>query len=193
LTGGTALSSWYLHHRESLDIDLFSEQEVDSVWVNRWFVLNKKLIDFKSITHHEELGFNIFELEFRDGSKLRVDFNYYPSERIEKGLNWKGLQIDSLYDLAVNKLNTLAMSPRAKDYVDFYFIVKKTGWDFQRLRRDSAIKFDIHIESGSLAKQLLRVSEFFPDLPRISVPFDKKEMEDFFLRLAKSLEKEIFK
>ncbi|MCX6705017.1 MAG: nucleotidyl transferase AbiEii/AbiGii toxin family protein [Candidatus Woesebacteria bacterium] len=26
LSGGTALSSWYLHHRESYDLDFFSEK-----------------------------------------------------------------------------------------------------------------------------------------------------------------------
>lgn len=32
LTGGTALSEYYLHHRLSEDLDFFSENEVDKLW-----------------------------------------------------------------------------------------------------------------------------------------------------------------
>lgn len=31
------------------------------------------------------------------------------------------------------------------------------------------------------------------DFPKMLVPFDRKDMENFFLNLAKSLKKEIFK
>lgn len=191
LTGGTALACWYLHHRESQDIDLFSEREVNASHINKWFLVNKKTIGFISLTHKEELGFNLFDLKFPDGPSLRVDFNYYPSERIEKGLNWHGLEIDSLYDIAVNKLNTITMNPRGRDYIDLYFILREKQWSLRRLRQDAGIKFGIHSEVTYLAKQFLRVSEF-TDFPKMLIHFDKKEMEDFFLGLAKSLEKEIF-
>ena len=32
LTGGTALSEYYLHHRLSEDLDFFSEQEIDTLY-----------------------------------------------------------------------------------------------------------------------------------------------------------------
>jgi len=34
LTGGTALSEYYLHHRISEDLDFFSEREIDKIWLN---------------------------------------------------------------------------------------------------------------------------------------------------------------
>lgn len=192
LTGGTALSGWYLHHRESLDLDFFSEQEVNALYINKWFKEKQKEIGHKSLSHTQELGFNFFNLRYPDGKRLKVDFSYYPSQRIQKGIVWNGLEIDSLYDIAVNKFNTISMSPRAKDYVDLYFIVKKEGYIFDRLRKDAAIKFGIHIETIHLARQFLRSKEF-TDLPKMLVPFDRQEMEEFFLKLAKGMEKEIFK
>ena len=34
LSGGTALAEYYLHHRFSGDLDLFSENEIDIPWLN---------------------------------------------------------------------------------------------------------------------------------------------------------------
>jgi len=46
----------------------------------------------------------------------------------------------------------------------------------------------------NLANQLIRVKDIKKeDYPRVIVPFDINEMEKFFLGLAKSLEKDIFK
>ena len=89
-TGGTVLAEFYLHHRESEDIDLFSENEVAVEAISN------------------------------------IDFNYYPFPRINLGENWKGLAIDSLEDIAVNKVHTLFMKPRSRDFVDLYFILKLT-------------------------------------------------------------------
>lgn len=192
LSGGTALSCWYLHHRESYDLDFFSEQEVNSTYIIRWFTNNKKILNIDTITHEEQLGFHFFILTFENGDKLKVDFSYFPSERIEKGIVWQGLQIDSLYDIAVNKLNTIGSNPRGRDYIDLYLILQKENWAIEKIRQDAAIKHGVHIDTIHLARQFLRVVEF-TDLPKMLVPFDQKDMEDFFLNLAKSLKKEIFK
>lgn len=144
------------------------------------------------ITHEEELGFNFFVLTFRNGNKLKVDFCYFPSERIERGIVWQGLQIDSLYDIAINKFNTIASSPRGRDYVDLYMILQKNNWPIERIRKDSAAKHGISTDDIHLSRQFLRVIEF-EDLPKLLVPFDRKGMEDFYLTLAKQFENKIFK
>ena len=192
LTGGTALSCFYLHHRESYDLDFFSEQEVNSSYIIRWIANNKKKLNIAEITHEEELGFNFFILTFRDGDKLKVDFCYFPSERIERRIVWQGLQIDSLYDIAVNKFNTIASSPRGRDFVDLYMILQKNNWSIETIRKDSAVKHGISTDDIQLSRQFLRVIEF-EDLPKLLVPFDKKGMYDFYLSLAKKLEDKIFK
>lgn len=148
-------------------------------------------MEITKITYEEQLGFHFFILAFRN-EILKVDFSYFPSERIEKSIIWRGLQIDSLYDIAVNKFNTIAMSPRGRDYVDLYLILKKTNWPIEKLRNDASAKHGISVDTIHLARQFLLVSEF-EDMPKMLVPFDKKEMDDFFLKLAKSLEKDIFK
>ncbi len=193
LSGGTALSSWYLHHRESYDLDFFSEKfEVNANYISRFLQKNKEKLGFEEVVHTEQLGFNFYNFKYPNKETLKVDFSYYPSERVEVGVKWHGLEIDSLYDIALNKLQTISASPRAKDYVDLFYISKNIDLDFKKLRQDAAMKFEIRIDTIHLARQFLRVIEF-KDYPRMYVPFNLNEMENFFLNLAKNLEKEIFK
>lgn len=175
LTGGTALSYWYFHHRESQDIDLFSEKEVNSQYIIRWFAANQKKIGFTSLAHKQEFGFNTFHLTFPEGYILKVEFSFFPSPRVEKGMNWQGLQIDSVYDIVLNKLNIIGSSPRGRDYIDFYFILKDADWTLDQLRKDSGAKHGIYIETTQLAKQFLRVGEF-EDFPKMLIPFNRKNM-----------------
>ena len=153
---------------------------------------NKNTLNISQISHEALFGFNFFNLTFNNNETLKVDFSYFPSERIEKGITWKGLTIDSLYDLAVNKFHTIGTSPRGRDYVDLYMILKKEPWRLEQIRKDAAIKHGIRLDTIHLSRQFLRVVEF-KDIPKMLVPYDKKEMEEFFLGLAKNLEKDIFK
>lgn len=193
LSGGTVLSSWYLHHRESFDLDFFSEEEeVNSDHLIKWITGIKDKLDIVDVAHEQQLGFNFFNLTYSNGDKLKIDFSYFPSPRIEKGISWNGLEIDSLYDIAVNKFHTIATSPRGRDYFDLYLILKQENYPIEKLRQDAAIKHGVRPGTIQVAKQLLRSSEF-TDTPKILVLFDKNEMNKFFSNLAKSLESGIFK
>lgn len=196
LTGGTALSEFYLHHRLSEDIDLFSEQEVKFRQIESILKGKSSVLGVKSITKENFLGLYSYKLKYGDGAILKVDFNYYPFPKIETGVYWKKLEVSSIYDIAVNKIHTVTMRSRARDYIDLYFIMKKMNNQDQyleKIRIDSQAKFDWPLEPKGIAQAFLRVKDLpVKDLPTMLVPFDKKKMEDFFLSLAKSLKKEIF-
>ncbi len=192
LGGGTALSSWYLHHRESFDLDFFSEkEEVNSTYLIRWLASLKDKLGISDIVHEEQFGFNFFTLTYTNGDKLKIDFSYFPSERVQKGKTWDGLQIDSMYDIAVNKFHTIATSPRGRDYVDLYLILKQENWSIDQLIKDAATKHGIRQDTIHVARQFLRSVEF-TDSPKMLIPFDKEGMDNFFSDLAKSLQGEIF-
>src|SRR5258706_8248293 len=75
-TGGTALSSVYLHHRYSDDLDFFTENRFDNK-------ILFTLISEWSKTHHFTFTSNfvevvyIFMLTFAHKTELKVDFSYY--------------------------------------------------------------------------------------------------------------------
>jgi predicted nucleotidyltransferase component of viral defense system len=191
-TGGTVLSEFYLQHRESHDIDLFSQQqEIHLPSINKFITMAGAKLKAKEITYRRFLGLHTYFLKLPKND-LKVDFNYYPFPRIDRGKKWKGLEIDSLQDIAVNKLHTISTKPRQRDFVDLYFIFKKQKYSLKRLIILAKTKFDWHIDPIQLGQTFTQVVSL-EDMPKMLVPFDKKKMENFFLKLAKNLDKEIFK
>ena len=192
LSGGTALSSWYLYHRESFDLDFFTQNRpFDPDRIANWLRASQESIGYRTLHIDEDFVFLTATFRYPQDSFLKVDFTRYAEKRLKKGILWQGLKIDSLYDIAVNKIDTIASTPRARDYVDLYCILKKNLFTLRQLTRDAESKFSEQIDPLQLAKNFSKVSEY-SDFPKMLVPFDHKEMEKFFLDLAKSLKKEIF-
>lgn len=191
-TGGTVLSEFYLHHRESEDIDLFSEKrEIHLPSVNKFVGIAGTLLGSTSIRHSRFLGLHSYTYGLGAAGKLKVDFNYYPFPRIETGKRWRGLSIDSLADIAVNKVHTISVKARTRDYVDIYCILRQEkNLGLRRLIALAKIKFDWHIEPLQLGENFAKVVTL-KDYPTMVVPFDPKKMEEFFLNLAVSLKREI--
>lgn len=150
-------------------------------------------LSIKEIKRTVFMGLFSYSLTFKDKSKLKVDFNYYPFPRIEKGLKFGTLSIDSLRDIAANKVHTLFVKPRDRDYIDLYFIMKNGKFELSKLILDAKAKFDWDIDKLTLASQFLRVKEINVLVtPKLFVPFDKKQMDDFFENEADKLRKGIF-
>lgn len=192
-TGGTALSEFYLKHRLSEDIDLFTEEEeVNQTVVDAFLRKISSALKVVRIEKSQFLGLVSYLLIFKNNRKLKVDFNYYPFPRIERDKKYKNLEIDSIYDIAVNKVHTMFMRTRSRDFVDVYFIMKTGDYHLDQLIRDAKAKFDWHIDKVTLGSQFMKVKEI-KDIPTMLVPFKRQDMENFFIKLAKSLEPEIFK
>lgn len=194
-TGGTPLSAFYLKHRLSEDIDLFNEkQEVDQTLTDAFLRSISPKLSIKQIKRSQFLGLVSYKLIYNDSEELKVDFNYYPFPRIEKGIKYKGLAVDSVYDIAVNKIHTMFMKPRTRDYVDMYYIMNSLKYPLEKLISDAKIKFDWDIDRVNLANQFIKVTDIKEaELPKMLLPFDQDEMEKFFLDLAKNLKGEIFR
>ena len=194
LTGGTVLSEFYLRHRLSEDLDLFSEEEVKPEMVEAFLKKISPKLKVSKIIKEHYLGLFSYKLFYSKTKYLKVDFNFYPFPRIEKGKRFGNLEINSIYDIVVNKIHTIAMRTIARDFVDIYFILRETEYnDLEKIRLDSQAKFDWPLEPKNLISQFLKVKDIQDkDYPKMLRPFNRKEMEDFFLGLAKSLEKEIF-
>ncbi len=198
LTGGTALSEFYFRHRLSEDIDLFSENEVNPKAVESFLQAISKRLGISKIIKQNYLGLYTYILQYGDKDELKVDFSYYPFPKIEKGIYFKNLEISSIHDIAVNKIHTIIMRSKARDYIDLYLIFKQADYPpaqyLQKIRLDSQAKFDWPLEDKNLVAALLKVKDLKDeDFPKMLIPFDKKKMEKFFLELAKSLESGIFK
>lgn len=196
LTGGTALAAFYLHHRISEDLDFFSEKEFDTTYITLFLRKNKEKIDFQKFDLQRKPNRFIYFLHCKT-ERLKVDFAFYPYPRIRQDLGKKfgSLEVDSAFDIATNKVFTLFQHPRLRDYIDLYFIFKSfPDFSLGDLVAYARSKFDFVVDRKELAKNFLKVLDLNQaDFPRMLVPLERKEMEEFFLNLAKGLEKEIFR
>lgn len=182
-TGGTALSAVYLQHRYSDDLDFFSEKKFNNqvlfTLVEEWS--RKHHFTFES--RFVEVVY-IFNLLFSDKENLKVDFSYYPYEKIEKEQIIDGIKVDSLIDIAVNKMLTISQRTEVKDFVDLYFLLEQFSiWD---LLHGVNIKFRMEIEPIFAAANCLKVEDF-TTLPRMLKPLTLEQLQSFFRKQAETL------
>lgn len=187
LTGGTALSAFYLHHRESEDLDFFSESDFEDTKIEE--LIKNLSISFKTPYRFTKKGeVRIFEFVKSDKLLIKIDFNYYPYKRVEKGKKHQEIEIDSLRDIAINKLLTVNQRGDVKDFVDLYFLLKDfTIWDIiygvqAKFRREQ----DIVLISSDFAKV-----EEFDFLPKMLVPLKLSDLKEFFKQKAIDLAKRV--
>jgi len=187
-TGGTVLSEFYLHHRDSEDIDLFTETaEVQIASVNTFMSRCAKQLEVKNVKYTQFLGLHTFIFEFSDNLPLKIDFNYYPFTLLEAGKMYRGLKYDSVLDIAVNKMQTIATKPRSRDFIDLYLIQKTYGYNLVDLMKQARLKFDWYTDPIQLAAKFLLAKEV-SDLPKMRVNLPENEWRDFFLDQAKAMQ-----
>jgi predicted nucleotidyltransferase component of viral defense system len=190
-TGGTALSAFYLHHRFSEDIDLFSEEEFDLLPIRAFIGKAQRALKLKKVDYRQYFELHTFELYFSEKNILKVDFSYYPFPRISIGERYGSLAVDSVLDIAVNKVHTIAMKPRARDFIDIYFIVSDYGYDLFDLLMKAKAKFDWHIDPLQLGSRLFEATEI-RDLPRMIRKVEERAWRNFFVSEAEKLKTRIF-
>lgn len=186
LTGGTALAEFYLQHRLSEDLDFFSENEFEPQSVSVFLKKIQKEAGIKSVSYNQSFNRNIYILEL-ENEEIKTEFTYFPFSRIEIKKKLENLHVDSLIDIAVNKLFTVYQKPRSRDFIDLYCILQKeAGWNIDDLARQAQIKFDHYINPLELSAQFVKAKEL-KDYPKILVDIEEQAWQKLFLDKAKEL------
>lgn len=184
-TGGTALSEYYLHHRLSEDLDFFSDQDIDPLWIQTIGQKLSKTLEAKTVDIEQSFNRNLVFFTFPD-SILKTEFTYFPFSSIEKRKNQQGIQIDSLIDIAVNKFFTIYQKPASRHFIDLYTILTISPFTWEDLSKLARIKFDTIIDPIQLGSQLMTV-QTVKDFPTLITPLKKRTWQTFFLNKAKEL------
>lgn len=185
LTGGTALAGLYLHHRYSEDLDFFSVDEVDPVAIRVFWEDAKGVLKIKKIDTQQSYNRNLFFLHTPNGV-LKTEFTYFPFPRIELGKPYEGVAVDSILDIAVNKLFTIYQRTAARDYIDLYCLCKAKKYTVADLLSKAKTKFDWHIDPIQLGTQFSKAQEA-TDMPKMIARVAPSVWRNFFLREAKNL------
>jgi hypothetical protein len=123
LTGGTALAEYYLGHRTSIDIDLFTSS-ADSFrsasdmirdptsWKNFTIKINRSFPRF--------VGASII---FSGATEpIKLDLVHDIPARVKPYTTIDGISVDSFEDIAANKIGCLISRKELKDFIDIYFM-----------------------------------------------------------------------
>lgn len=114
LVGGTGLAL-QIGHRNSIDLDFFSDCEIDKE---------------KFVSVLEEFG----EVQISSSTKnililkingIKVDFVNYKYPLIDDFVVIEGIKIASKKDIGAMKLNAIAGRGTKKDFIDLYFLLKE--------------------------------------------------------------------
>lgn len=185
LTGGTALSEYYLHHRLSDDLDFFSGIEVDKQWITSLVTRLAKKLTVKSIDRREVFNRNLVFINTAQ-ENVKTEFTYFPSPQIETPRIINGIPVDSLIDIATNKFFTIYQKPSARHFIDLYLLITEKGLLLPELEKLARIKFDTAIDPIQLGTQLVK-AEDISDLPQMLIKLPEKKWREFWLVQAKTL------
>jgi len=183
------LAEFYLGHRLSDDLDFFSEKEVDAGAVSAVLKKIKLKVKIKSFRYEQSFNRNLFFLEIGN-EIIKTEFTYFPFTIIEAGEKLEQLCIDSLIDIAVNKLFTIYQKPRSRDFIDLYCILEKQKeWTIANLIDKARAKFDYHIDPLQLASQFVK-AETLKDYPTMLKKLKQEIWQKFFMKEATKLSAE---
>jgi hypothetical protein len=203
LTGGTALAVFHLGHRTSEDLDFFSTEVLDlSEFLHR---ISLAFPDELSSTRAAELFASVLI------RGVKVDFVCdqlsRPGPRPKAVLEGEAiLSVDTIENIASNKLTAMVSRTEIKDFIDFYFISRSfpmieldslllEAQSKERMFEDpSSAAFQIESAAASLRKALGQNPAALGkrennDMPGMIKPVDMTDFWKFFKELAGQLYK----
>lgn len=189
LTGGTALAGFYLKHRLSDDLDFFTSKPPDSIFLHSFADKIKQALDAKSVRFEKIYDRNQFFFNFKK-TELKLEFTLYPFTQLEKSKTIDGIKIDSLRDIAANKLMAMLDRFDPKDFADLFFLLKK--FKLQEVRHDAEKKFGAKIDNIFLGGELMK-SQRINALPKMQKILTIKQLKNFFAKQAADLKNKILK
>ena len=189
LTGGTALSAFYLQHRYSEDLDLFT---LDGDAFDRvpLYVADTAVRATASVASLQTAPqFHRYKISRKEESVI-VDFvrEVVPQVSVEKN-RFDDIVVDTLDDIAANKVCTVVSRAEVKDYIDLYFLAR-AGYPLENYI-EAAQRKDAGVSQATLAFLLseFRLSKV-PDFMIAAI--SPADVQEYFQTLARKLAVESF-
>lgn len=128
LVGGTALSL-QLGHRMSVDIDLFTDTEYDSLDFN---AIDKKLKELFPFVEMQYEGNSAFGKSYYIGNSkndlVKVDL-FYTDTFIRPAIEIENIRLATLEEIAAMKMEVIGQNGRKKDFWDIHELVERISLD----------------------------------------------------------------
>lgn len=175
LTGGSALSL-HLGHRESEDLDFFTKTPFQPQELQQKLSILGALEDVTV----EENTLNLF----MQGVKLQ--FLYYPYDLLEELMEWDGIFLSSIIDIACTKLVTISMRGSKKDFIDLYVILQKTSLEELFSKLNKKYKNTKYNEAHILKSLLYFADADAQPMPRMHMDVSWEDIKSYIAKGVKS-------
>lgn len=186
-TGGTLLAYQYLHHRYSLDVDIFSDDLLDYLFVTKAMQDLSKKVGAKKLRYAKYPSRWQYFFEFLK-VEIKCDIVYFPFPKAEKRIKLKefGLLGDSLLDIAINKVHACYEREAPRDAFDLYTILLKQHWTLQSLLTGVEEKFGTTIDLVHLVARLMESIDLLDDMQPLFIgnPPKKKDIQEYFKSIS---------
>lgn len=177
LTGGTALAVFYLHHRISDDLDLFTRTPMALSELDSWIRIQRAGTCVKIKEAPDFLSFLIEEIKVEFVIDPLSNSDQRASVEFENG---RHLQVDNVRNIISNKLCAMVSRQEPKDFIDFYCLSKlypaiDLDSIYQDARRKDAIFEDPPTAAFQLEEGLTFIRENPSLLPKINIDLNLGE------------------
>lgn len=186
LTGGTALSAFYLAHRESQDLDFFSLQPFDTLALRTTIqeiadkTQSTMTMYIRSQTYNE-----IFLENKKESWRQKIDIVWEQPKHFGEITHIDNIAVDSLVNIATNKILAVLGRLEPKDYIDLFVISTKTDLSFDKMFALAKQK-DTGLSEFYFVNTIADIDKF-ETLPKMKIPFDKNAFVQFYQDLSKKL------
>ena len=185
LSGGTALSAFYLHHRLSVDLDFFSDKPFSYEELTVFLNTVKEKFNLKDIPVVKIFDRWQFTIEAKEPVKIEFVYFNHEKKRLRPLKKYMNIFVDSLDDIAANK--TLAYFDRnePKDLFDLYYLINISGFTVPHLLQIVKDKFGIKFSEFSFWSESTKSLELLKSLNPLIIDKNSelllKKIRSFFL------------
>lgn len=160
LSGAGALAGFYTHHRRSRDLDFFSQESVPLQPLQGFL---ESVPGLRIDSFHKRYDRRIFLVTI-DGEQIEIEFTRYPFPPVrEPLLVAPGVRVESVLDIALNKLFAMCDRRDGKDDVDLFVLLTQGELvPMGELLAAAEEKFRLPGMRWILQRRLLAVPEALP-------------------------------
>jgi predicted nucleotidyltransferase component of viral defense system len=190
LTGGTALSVFYLHHRTSDDLDFFTVESIDlsdiyhwirTVWQNDQQLIRSSPEFLSLLIHNIKIECVIDSLSER-------------SERPRVLIDDKSIAVDTISNIGVNKFCTIVSRTEPKDYIDFYYLFEDLSeTKFEKLYQEARKREALFDDPPTAAFQIEEGIRFIREHPQLLSHVRSSNEPDDLLSFFENVAKKLYK
>ena len=177
LAGGTGLAL-QLKHRLSLDLDFFTEKDIDTkILIQKIKKLGKLSIE----KENEDSLIGIFK-------GTRISFLKYDYPCLFSFKDFQGIKVADFRDIGCMKISAIASRGSKKDFIDLFFICQKII-PLEKLLKLFAKKYKgVNYNKIHILKSLVYFEDAEKDpMPKMIIPVSWKEIKKFFKKEVKEI------